>query len=89
MSLTAHVRRAASSIEKVRARLAVSLRRLVAARKRRHEQERAFYRELNNYRRAHDLPLVDPEDWKFWYYQGTDEWARLGTSAFIPERHAP
>jgi len=32
-----------------------------------------IHRELNEYRRTHDLPLVDPEDWKFWFYQGIDK----------------
>lgn len=73
MSLTAHVKRAASSLVNIRAQLLVSGRRLIDARQRRHEHERKFYRELNDYRRSHDLPLVDPEDWKFWYYQGIDK----------------
>jgi len=64
---------AAGTIVKMRTHLAIWGHRLIAARKRRHEHDREFYRELNEYRRTYDLPLVDPEDWKFWFYQGIDK----------------
>ena len=64
---------AAGTLVKMRTHLAVWGHRFIAARKRRHQHDREFYRELNEYRRTHDLPLVDPEDWKFWFYQGIDK----------------
>jgi hypothetical protein len=44
--------------------LADRVRDVVAARKRRREQEQAFYRNLNDYCRAHDLPSICEDDWK-------------------------
>ena len=62
------VKHAASTIAKITTPLAVWGRRLIGARKRRHKHQREIYRDLDEYRRTHDLPLVDPEDWKFWFY---------------------
>jgi hypothetical protein len=66
-------KRAASIIEKMRTHLVAWLRQLIAARERRLDYERKFYRELNDYRRAHNLPLFNPDDWKSWIYQEIDE----------------
>ena len=44
--------------------LAASVRQVVEARKRRLEQEQAFYRELNAYCRSHDLSPICEDDWK-------------------------
>ncbi len=83
------VKRAASTIGRIRTHLAVWLSRLIAARKRRLEHERELYRKLNEYRRTHDLPLVDPDDWKTWIYRGIEERGALKASASILERHVP
>ena len=63
------VKHAASTIAKITTPLAVWGRRLIAARKRRHEYQREFYRDLDEYRRTHGLSFVDPEDWKFWFHE--------------------
>ena len=47
-----------------KARLADSIRRLVEARRRRIAHEREFYRNLDAYCRAHDVPCVCEDDWK-------------------------
>lgn len=37
-------------------------RHLIEARRRRVEEGREFYRKLDEYRRAHNMPLIDPDD---------------------------
>jgi hypothetical protein len=44
--------------------LATLIRARLQARRRRIEQEKEFYRRLNTYCRAHNLPAVCAEDWK-------------------------
>lgn len=46
----------------VRIAVANFVHRLAKARRRRLEEERAFYRELNEYRMAQNLTLVYPDD---------------------------
>jgi hypothetical protein len=38
------------------------VRRLIEARRQRVEKEQEFNRKLDEYRRAHNIPLIDPDD---------------------------
>jgi uncharacterized protein YgiB involved in biofilm formation len=49
---------------KFKALFASYVRRLAEANKRRLEQERAFYRNLNAYCRANNLSTICEDDWK-------------------------
>lgn len=53
----------------LRAMLANYIRRRIELRRRRLEEEREFYHDLDEYRRAHNMPLVDPNDWTSWAHQ--------------------
>lgn len=43
------------------------------ARQRRQEQERDFYRQIDEYRRAHGLRPIDRDEWRSWIYQALEE----------------
>jgi hypothetical protein len=60
-SIVARLMNAAAS---GKALLAGSVRRLIEARRRRIAHEREFYRNLDAYCRAHDVPCVCEDDWK-------------------------
>ena len=58
------VARAMNTLTHFQAILASTVREIVEARKRKLEQEQAFYRNLSAYCRAHDLSPICEDDWK-------------------------
>lgn len=65
MALNAEiVAHSVKAFTKITARFAGSLRRRIAARRRRIEHDAEFYRTLNAYCRANNLPPVCEDDWR-------------------------
>ena len=62
------IKRIESVIRKIGARVAGYVRHLIAARKRRLEYEREFYRKLNAYCRANNVSPICEDDRKTLYY---------------------
>jgi hypothetical protein len=74
-----------NTIAKTTSLFARCIRDLVEARKRRAEQDREFYRNLNAYCRANNLSSVCEDDWKTAAYAKNDD----NRPMIQPKGHVP